>query len=134
MITKLAHVTIYVRDEDEALRFYVEKLGLEKRADVTAGPGMRWLTIAPKGQTEVAIVLLKPGGWHDEATTKVLLERIGQGTRWVFETVDCRKAYETLKSRGVNFFNPPQERPYGLEAMFEDIYGNVLVLLEPSRS
>ena len=77
MITKLAHVTIYVRDEDEALRFYTEKLGLEKRADVTAGPGMRWLTVAPKDQTGLEIVLQKPGGWHDEATTKRLLERVG---------------------------------------------------------
>ena len=77
MITKLGHVTILVRDQDEALEFYTEKLGLEKRTDVPFGPGMRWLTVAPKGQREVAIVLQQPGGYHDEATRKAMLERVG---------------------------------------------------------
>ena len=131
IINRLAHVTIFVRDEDEALSFYTEKLGLEKRADVIVGPGMRWLTVAPAGQTEVEIVLHRPGGWHDEATAEKLEERIGQGTIWVCNTDYCHKAYSTLKSRGVRFLSAPEERQYGLEAIFEDLYCNVFSLLEP---
>lgn len=131
MITRLARVTIYVRDEDEALRFYTEKLGLEKRADMPFGPGMRWLTVAPRDQKELEIVLQKPGGWQGEELQKKLLERVGQGTTWVFYADDCRQTYETLRSRGVNFLSQPQEQPYGVEAIFEDLYGNVFSLLEP---
>ena len=131
MITKLGHVTVLVRDYDEALKFYTEVLGLEKRADVAFGPGMRWLTVAPAGQKEVEIVLLQPGGMHDEATTKVLLERVGQGTAWVLETEDCHQTHETLKSRGVKFISPPEDQPWGLQAIFEDLYGNQFVLLQP---
>ncbi len=118
MISKLGHVTILVRDQDEALKFYTEKLGLEKRADVPFGPEMRWLTVAPKGQKEMEIVLQQPGGYHDEETQKSMLERVGQSTAWVFETDDCQSAYETLNSRGV-------------QAIFKDLYGNQFVLLEP---
>lgn len=132
LITSLARVTILVRDQDEALRFYTDKLGLEKRADVTFGPGMRWLTVAAKGQKDPEIVLLKPeASMHGEAPAKQLLERVGQGTAWVFFTDDCRKTHETLRSRGVNFLNPPREQPYGVEAVFEDLYGNTFSLLEP---
>ena len=92
---------------------------------------MRWLTVAPQGQTEVEIVLFTPGSWQDEEATKALLGRVGQGTTWVFNTDDCQKEYETLSARGVKFVSPPQERPYGIEALFEDLYGNGFSLLEP---
>ena len=100
MITRLARVTIYVRDQDEALRFYTETLGLEKRADVTFGPGARWLTVAPAGQRDVEI-LLQSGvpALHGEEFAQKIGERVGQGTTWVFATDDCRGDYETLKAR-----------------------------------
>ncbi len=133
MINRLSRVTILVRDQDEALSFYTEKLGLEKRADMTLGPGMRWLTVAPKGQTELEIVLQQPNpAIHGEEGAKALLSRVGQGTTWVFTTDDCPKTYEELRSRGVNFRSPPQQRPYGMEAIFEDLYGNTFSLLQPS--
>lgn len=132
MISKLAHVTVLVRDQDEALHFYTEVLGLEVRQDVPFGPGMRWLTVAPPGQKEPEIVLQQPGSYHDEATTRQMLERVGQGTAWVFNTDDCRLAYETLSSRGVKFTSPPEQQPWGLQAIFEDLYGNAFVLLELS--
>lgn len=132
MITKLGRVTIIVRDYDEALRFYTEKLGLEKRADQTFGPGARWLTVAPKGQKEVEIVLQKPdASMHGKAGARELLKRIGQGTTWVFYTDNCRKEYEALRSHGVKFVSPPKEQMYGIEALFEDLYGNVFSLLQP---
>ena len=131
MITKLAQVSIIVRDQDEALQFYTKKLGLEKRADDSSMPGFRWLTVAPKGQTDVEIVLFQPGFFQDEAATKTLLDRVGESTHWVFQTDNCRKEYETLSSRGVKFVGPPEDQPWGVQAIFEDLYENQFVLLEP---
>ena len=132
MITRLIRVTILVRDQDEAVRFYTEKLGLEKRADVTFGPGARWLTVAPQGQTELEIVLQQPAvALHGEEGAEQLLARVGQGTTWVFSTDDCRATYERLRARGVKFISPPQEQMYGVEALFEDLYGNRFSLLSP---
>lgn len=132
MIDKLAHVSITVRDQDEALQWYTEKLGLEKRMDDSSTmAGFRWVTVAPKGQANVEIVLFQPGFFQDEETTKTLLDRVGQGTMWVFHTEDCRKEYETLSSRGVKFMGPPEEVPWGVQAIFEDLYGNQFLLLQP---
>jgi predicted enzyme related to lactoylglutathione lyase len=133
LINRLSVVSILVRDQDEALRFYTEKLGFEKRADTTYGPGMRWLTVAPKGQKTPEIALAKPdAALHGEERTKALMEHIGRGTTWVFDTEDCCKAYRTLLARGVTFICPPTEQSYGVEAIFEDLYGNTFSLLEPS--
>lgn len=130
MIRSLSRVTILVRDQDEALRFYTEKLGLEKRTDAVFGPGARWLTVAPKEQTELEIDLQKPEpALHGEEWARALFARVGQGTTWVFTTDDCHKTYDELRSRGVKFSSPPQPRPYGTEAIFEDLYGNVFSLL-----
>jgi predicted enzyme related to lactoylglutathione lyase len=134
MIKRLARVTILVRDQDEALRFYTQALGLEKKADQRFGPGMRWLTVAPKDQMEVEIVLQPPASaLHGEEGAKRMLDRVGQGTTWVFYTDDCRKDYETLRARGVRFTREPQEQPYGIEALFEDLYGNPFSLLQPRQ-
>ena len=131
MITRLAHVTILVRDQEEALGWYTEKLGFEKRSDATFGPGARWLTVAPKGQKELEIVLRKPDpALHGEKRAETLMARIGQATTWVLDTDDCHKTYETLRSRGVKFLGPPHEESYGIVALFEDLYGNVFDLIE----
>jgi predicted enzyme related to lactoylglutathione lyase len=133
VITQLAMVSVLVKDQDEALRFYTEKLGLEKRSDVTFGPGLRWLTVAPKGQKRPEIALAKPdASLHGADRMHELMGRIGQGIPWVFNTDDCRMAYELLRSRGVTFISPPTNQLYGIEAVFEDPYGNTFALLEPS--
>ncbi len=133
MIGKLAMVSILVRDQDEALRFYTEKLGLEKRADKLFGPGMRLLTVAPKGQQGPEIALAKPEvALHGEERARKLMESVGKSTTWVFDTDNCYKTYETLRKRGVKFVCPPTEQSYGVEAVFEDLYGNTFSLLEPS--
>lgn len=131
MINKLNVVTILVRDQEEALRFYTEKLGFEKRADQMFGPGVRWLTVAPPDQEEVEIVLQKPDpAMHGEEQAEAMLALVGKTPTWSFSTNDCRAAHETLSDRGVNFVQPPEEQPYGVEALFEDLYGNVFSLLE----
>ncbi len=132
MIKRLARVTILVRDQDEALWFYTEALGLEKRTDLALEPGMRWLTVAPKDQNDLEIVLQKPSPeMHGEEGAKKMLEQVGKGTTWVFYTDDCRAEYEVLRSRGVRFTSSPQEQPYGTEAVFVDLYGNSFSLLQP---
>src|SRR5215470_12625428 len=120
MLTKLGHVTVLVRDQDEALRSYTEKLGMEKRDDQKAGD-FRWLTVAPRG-ADTAIVLLRPG----EAAE---IARVGQGTTWVVETDDCRKEHAAMAARGVKFRDEPHEMPWGVSAVFEDLYGNPYNLL-----
>lgn len=130
MITHLARVTILVRDQDEALRFYTEKLGFEMRADVPMG-ATRWLTVAPTGQRDLEIVLQKPDpAFHGEDNARAMLERVGQNTTWVLATDDCQGDYERLSALGVRFASLPQRQMYGTEAVLLDLYGNSFSLLQ----
>ena len=117
-IDKIATLTIAVKDQNEALRWFTEKLGFEKRADISA-PGMRWLTVAPRQQKEVEFVL---ASWFTEL--------VGKNAPCVVETQDCRNTYQILRDRGVKFSQTPTEKPYGIEAAFEDLYGNTYALVE----
>ncbi len=131
--TPLAMVSVFVNDQDEALQFYTEKLGLEKRTDVTFAPGMRWLTVAPKGQHKPEIALAKPdSSLHSAKYIEELAERVGHGIAWMFDTDNCHQSYETLLARGVTFITTPTKQLYGVEAVFSDPYGNIFSLLEPS--
>lgn len=132
MINRLAVTTFWVTDQNEALRFYTEKLGFEIRADVTA-EGYRWISVGLKSQPELEIGLtaLKAGGMLEEDEVQVLrkLVEAGKVGGAVWKTDDCRKTYEILKARGVEFVEPPTDRPYGtIEAIFKDNSGNVMVL------
>jgi len=136
MKLKLTHVTVVVKDQEEALKWYTEKLGFEKRADdSTTMPGMRWLTVDPPGQTEPEIVLNQPdtrvmGKEHDEMMDR-LRSMIGKNPPMVLWTDNCMQAYDELMKRGVKFTFPPQKQPWGLSAVFVDLYGNQYNLLEP---
>jgi catechol 2,3-dioxygenase-like lactoylglutathione lyase family enzyme len=104
---KLSLVTIIVRDQDEALRFYTEKLGFEKRSDDSQTmPGFRWLNVAPKDQKEPGFALLKAMEEQNEL--------IGKQSHLGFNTDDCRRTYGTLKSRGAKFASPAEDMPYGV--------------------
>jgi catechol 2,3-dioxygenase-like lactoylglutathione lyase family enzyme len=128
MIQRLSHVTIYVLDQDAAYDFYVNKLGLEVRTDAPMGNGFRWLTVGPKGQPDLEIALMPstPGPMMDQETSDLLRTLIRKGAigHGVMETADCRKTYEELTARGVEFQQPPTERFYGIEALFKDNSGN----------
>ncbi|HEV7559370.1 MAG TPA: VOC family protein [Kofleriaceae bacterium] len=129
MLTKLAHVTVIVRDQDEALRFYTDKLGMEKREDNRMGD-FRWLTVAPKG-SEVAIVLQRPGApFQTPELAERMLSRVGEGTTWVVETNDCRADHAAMAAKGVTFRESPTDMPWGVSAVFEDLYGNPYNLLQ----
>ena len=127
MFNAITHSQIYVLDQDEALDFYVGKLGLEVSADVDMG-FMRWLTISVPGDPERHILLERPGppSLSDETAEQVreLLTKGAMGGHLIFGTDDCRKTYETLRDRGVEFTEEPTERPYGIDAALRDPFGN----------
>ncbi len=125
MITKLAVVTILVRDQDEALQFYTEKLGLEKMDDMSFGEGNRWLTVTAQNQRDVQIFLQKADSFGIDA-----MDQVGKATMWAFNTDNCREDYETFKGRGVKFLSEPTEQPWGTQAIFEDLYGNKFSIVE----
>ena len=133
MIRSLAHATIYVTNQDDALKFYTEALGFEVRADFTMD-GFRWLTVAPKAQKELEIVLLepKPGFMFDEESVSMLRTLLAKGVMGagVFETSDCKSTYNELVKRGVEFTSEPTEKPYGIEATFKDNSGNWFSLVQ----
>lgn len=128
MITKMSHITIYVTNQQKALEFYTEKLGFEVRTDFTMEGGFRWLTVGLKDQPDLEIILMepKPGMMFDEETARQLRSLVEKGVlgSGVFETPDCRKTYEELKKKGVEFKAPPEEKFYGIEAILKDNSGN----------
>jgi len=136
MLQKLSHVTVWVLDQDSAFDFYTGKLGFEVRTDQRLG-GFRWLTVGPKGQKDVEMVLLPvaPGPMLDEAGALALRDLVGKGALCVgvLETDDCRATYEELKGKGVQFHAAPQERPYGVEAVLRDDSGNYFSVVERPR-
>ena len=137
MATKLSVTSVKVLNQEEALDFYVNKLGLEKGADVRQGP-FRWLTVRFPNDPDVEIFLEEPGPpVHDEATAAQLRELIAKGAMGslVFETDDARGLYETLKERGVtDFTQEPIEHGYGIDMGIRDPFGNGIRILQPKRA
>jgi uncharacterized glyoxalase superfamily protein PhnB len=135
VITKLNVASIYVLDKDEALDFYVNKLGLEKGQDVKQG-SYRWLTVrVPGGTTEIS--LEQPGSpLHDEATAAQIRELIAKGalSGLVFQTDDVRGLYEALVARGVtDFTQEPTEHFYGTDMGLRDPFGNAIRILQQGK-
>ena len=127
---QLANYQVLVTDQDEALDFYVDKLGMEVRADVTV-PEMgnfRWLTVGPVGQPDIAIVLMavpdEPIVDRESADQIRTLLSKGVGSTVFLTTDDCQAAYEELSARGVEFQAKPEEQLYGVDAGFRDPFGN----------
>ncbi len=127
MIQRLTHATVFVADQDEAKDFYVDKLGFEVRMDSTMG-NFRWLTVGPKGQPDFQIILMKLAAFGrmtaENAETMKNLIKSGLVAAGAFETADCKQTYEELTARGVEFPSPPEEKFYGIEAVFQDPSGN----------
>jgi catechol 2,3-dioxygenase-like lactoylglutathione lyase family enzyme len=130
MITRLTLVTILVSDQEEALRWFTEILGLKKLQDAAFGNGARWLVVAPHDQSDFGIVLQKPEpAEHGEERARLKKEQIGKGTTWVFRADNLDETYQTLRARGVKFLSPPKAQPWGKQAIFEDLYGNQYALM-----
>ncbi|HEY3627516.1 MAG TPA: VOC family protein [Terracidiphilus sp.] len=119
-IDRVSTITIAVADQDEALAWYTEKLGFEKKMDVNSAQ-FRWLTVAPPQQVDVEFLL---ASWFPDL--------IGKNATWVLSTRDCQGGYEELKAKGVDFSQKPELRPWGIEAIFADLYGNKYALVQES--
>ncbi len=136
MIQRIAYTSIFVLDQDRAKAFYTEKLGFEVREDQRMGD-FRWLTVSPPGQKDVAMILmpLRAGGMMDESTVNTLRALVEKGAfgAGVLATDDCQKTYEELEAKGVTFSQPPQKRPYGVEALLRDDSGNWFSMTERAR-
>ena len=130
MLKNLTNVQVWVHDQDEALAFYTEKLGMELRDDVTVPElgNFRWLTVGVPGQPDVAITLMAVPGppVFDEETRQQIMTLVSKGaaTGLFFSTEDVQATYEELKGRGVEFQQEPTEQPYGIDAGFRDPSGN----------
>jgi catechol 2,3-dioxygenase-like lactoylglutathione lyase family enzyme len=135
MIQKLSHVTLFVSNQDEAKDFYVNKLGFEVRTDHTMDNGFRWLTVGARQQPDVEIVLMEPqpGQLLDEEAAQAVRMLLKKGVLGggVFQVDDCRKTYEELKQKGVQFAGAPEERFYGVEAIMKDGVGNWFSMTQP---
>jgi uncharacterized glyoxalase superfamily protein PhnB len=133
---KIANAHLWVHDQDEALAFYTEKVGMEVRADVTLPEldGFRWLTVGPPGQEDVSITLMAIPGppVMDAETAEQVRDLMGKGfAGTVFlATDDCQASYEELRDRGVEFTETPEKRPYGIDSGFRDPSGNSLRLTQ----
>jgi catechol 2,3-dioxygenase-like lactoylglutathione lyase family enzyme len=127
---RISTAQVWVHDQDEALAFYTDKLGMEVRSDVTLPEmgGFRWLTVAPAGQEDVEIVLMAIPGQpvlNDETAAQIrdLMAKGFAGTVFL-TTDDLQASYDELKARGVEFTEEPEERPYGIDSGFRDPSGN----------
>jgi catechol 2,3-dioxygenase-like lactoylglutathione lyase family enzyme len=135
MFNHITHHSIFVLDQDEALEFYVGKLGLEVATDADLG-FMRWLTIRVPGQPDREILLEKPGppSMDQAAADQVreLLTKGAGGLAFILTTDDCRKTYAELSSRGVEFTEEPTDRFYGTDCALRDPFGNHIRITQPA--
>jgi catechol 2,3-dioxygenase-like lactoylglutathione lyase family enzyme len=135
MITNVSLVTVYVTDQDAAKAFYTETLGFVERTDISMGDGFRWVTVAHPDHPELEVTLMIPGPplGEDVATTIRRALADGRMGGLGLRVDDCRKTYEELTAKGVEFIQLPEDRPYGVEAVMRDNSGNWLVLVEPKE-
>ncbi len=144
MIQRMSHSAILVLDQDVAKDFYVNKLGFEVSMDQSMPNGFRWLTVSPKGQPDLQIILMKvaPSPFDVNNVQKIQpqdvetiggLMKKGAFGAGVFQTADCRKTYEEMKAKGVEFLSPPKDQFYGVEAVFRDPFGNWFSMTQPKN-
>jgi catechol 2,3-dioxygenase-like lactoylglutathione lyase family enzyme len=134
MLKKMTHSQVYVLDQDEALDFYVGKLGFEVNTDADLG-FMRWLTVNLPGQPDRELLLEKPGPpAHDDATAERVRELVTKGAMGVagiFAVDDIHKTYDDLRAKGVEFTEEPTERDYGIDCGLRDPFGNHIRIGQP---
>jgi catechol 2,3-dioxygenase-like lactoylglutathione lyase family enzyme len=137
MLNRINVASIYVLDKEEALDFYVNKLGMEKGNDVRQGE-YRWLTVRVPGRPEIEISLEQPGQpLHDDATAEQLRDLITKGALggMVLITDDAKALYETLQERGVtDFIQEPTEHFYGVDMAVRDPFGNPIRILQQGKA
>ena len=127
-LKRLAHISLLVRDYDEAIRFYVGKLGFTLIEDTPLSPEKRWVLVAPGDGSGCCLLLARAVG---EAQESRIGNQTGGRVFLFLYTDDFQRDYQTMLANGVRFVREPVEEPYGTVAVFEDLYGNLWDLLEP---
>jgi catechol 2,3-dioxygenase-like lactoylglutathione lyase family enzyme len=137
MLKRITHTFIHVLDQDEALSFYVGKLGMVVNTDADLG-FMRWLTVSMPEAPELEVGLMLPGPpAYDDATAEQIRELVTKGAGGgglIFATDDCRATYERLREAGVEFSEEPTERFYGIDCALRDPFGNPIRITQPAAA
>lgn len=136
MIKDISIVSVFVKDQDEAKKFYTEVMGFDEGDDVTLGEGYRWCTVVNPRQPELMVNLTIPGPPFDPDLVEAMKRAQDSGglNGLGFSVDDCHQTYADLTAKGVEFVQPPSERPYGIEAVCRDNSGNWLVLVEQNNA
>ncbi len=130
MYQRIAHISLVVKDYDEAIDFYTNKLDFELIEDTTLSEEKRWVMVAPKGAKECCLLLAKAA---NEEQLKCVGKQAGGRVFLFLFTDNLQREYEKLKERNVTFVRLPQQQPHGMVAVFEDLYGNMWDLIEPNE-
>jgi catechol 2,3-dioxygenase-like lactoylglutathione lyase family enzyme len=132
VITNVSLVTVYVNDIDAALAFYTEKLDFVLKNDITLSPEFRWCTVHQADHPELELALMLPGPPMDEESADSIRRIMAKGMMHGvgLRTDNCRKTFDELVAKGVEYLQEPSDRPYGVEAVLRDNSGNWLVLVE----
>jgi catechol 2,3-dioxygenase-like lactoylglutathione lyase family enzyme len=133
MITNISIASVFVKDVDASKAFYTDVLGFEEGTDITLGDGYRWCTVHHPSQPELQVHLAIPGPPQSPEMVAAINRALDEGgmNGLGMNVDDCRRTYEELRSKGVEFLQEPSERPYGVEALARDNSGNWMVLVEP---
>jgi catechol 2,3-dioxygenase-like lactoylglutathione lyase family enzyme len=126
-MNKIGHITLLVKNQDEALKFYCEKLGFQKRQDILIADKTHWVTVSSKGQTDLELTFVVT---NSEDKRKVVGKQAGDHVFLTLETDDCRKEYKALKAKGVKFYGKPEVQAWGVDVVLEDLYGNLFDLVQ----
>ncbi|OQP56888.1 hypothetical protein A3860_09915 [Niastella vici] len=130
MQQRIAHIALVVKDYDEAIHFYTQKLGFLLLEDTTLSPDKRWVLVTPPGATECSLLLAKAD--NEQQAASIGNQTGGRVFLFLF-TDDCWRDYNKMLANGIHFVRPPKEEPYGIVAVFEDLYGNLWDLLQPNE-
>ncbi|EWT02966.1 glyoxalase [Intrasporangium oryzae NRRL B-24470] len=132
MITNISIVSVFVTDIDESKKFYTDVLGFDEKDDITLGDGYRWCTVAHPSQPEISVHLTVPGPPFSPELVEAMKRAQDDGglNGLGLDVDDCQRTYEQLRGKGVEFLQPPSQRPYGTEAVCRDNSGNWIVLVQ----
>jgi len=126
----IAAISLLVRDYDEAVAYYTQKLGFVLLEDTDLGAGKRWVRIAPRSGAETSLLLARA---TDERQTARIGDQMGGRVGFFLHTDDFRRDHAAMSAQGVKFVEAPREESYGKVVVFEDLYGNRWDLIEPKR-
>ena len=131
MKQRIAHISLVVEDYDEAIAFYTQKLNFTLIEDTALSEDKRWVVVAPYGAKECSLLLAKAA--DEQQQTRVGMQTGGRVFLFLF-TDDFWRDYNNMVKKEVKFVRPPEQMPYGLVAVFQDLYGNMWDLLEPNEN